>query len=298
MPRLPISLTALLGLMLALQAGPAAATIVSGQVDDFEDDLLQGWFGGGAASPNPPTNIATGGPAGADDNFLRLTSNGSPSGPGGRLVVFNEVQWAGNYLAAGVSSIQMQVKNLGSTVLVLRLILDDSADGQSLTTDPITLAAGSDWSPISFSLAAANLSGGSFDTVMGNVIGLNLVHSPDVIAHRSFAPGIVAQLGVDNIKAMSFPGDANGDHVVDFTDLGILLNNYDQPGTFATGDFDHTGIVNFTDLGILLNNYNQHAPVFSPAAAVPEPSSLLLAVAGIAALSFRTVRCRTSPRKR
>ena len=80
------------------------------------------------------------------------------------------------------------------------------------------------------------------------------------------------------IAILSVPilGDANGDGSVDFTDLGILLNNYDQPGTFASGDFNNSGTVDFTDLGILLNNYNQPVPELATAAPVPEPSSLLL----------------------
>ena len=38
--------------------------------------------------------------------------------------------------------------------------------------------------------------------------------------------------------AVRFPGDANSSNTVDFTDLGILLNNYNQAGTFASRDFD------------------------------------------------------------
>ena len=87
---------------------------------------------------------------------------------------------------------------------------------------------------------------------------------------RCFRPADIDLFG------LLFPGDANGDKVADFTDLGILLNHYNQAGTFATGDFDPSGTVDFTDLGILLNNYNQHAPVSASAAPVPEPSSLLL----------------------
>ena len=34
------------------------------------------------------------------------------------------------------------------------------------------------------------------------------------------------------------------------------LNNYNQAGIWALGDFDGNGIVEFADLGILLNWYN------------------------------------------
>jgi hypothetical protein len=53
-------------------------------------------------------------------------------------------------------------------------------------------------------------------------------------------------------------GDANGDYVVDFSDLGIVLNNYDNhsgTATLSIGDVNGDGNVDFTDLGIVLNNY-------------------------------------------
>jgi hypothetical protein len=87
-------------------------------------------------------------------------------------------------------------------------------------------------------------------------------------------------------SAAGFPGDANGDLVVDFADLGILLNHYNQPGTFPDGDFDATGIVDFADLGILLNNYNVHAPTASETLPVPEPASLVMALGSGLALAF------------
>ena len=44
----------------------------------------------GALHPFPPVNEPTGGPAGLDDNFMRLTSTGNP-GPGGRMAVMSSV---------------------------------------------------------------------------------------------------------------------------------------------------------------------------------------------------------------
>ena len=134
---------------------------MSGQVDDFEDGTVQGWLTG-SVNQNPPINIATGGPGGVDDNFLRLTSTGG-FGPGSKMVVFNDDQWTGDYLGSGVSSVRMQVNNLGANDLVLRLILKDDAHGQSLTTlSPVNVPSGSGWTTVSFSLNSANLSGGNF----------------------------------------------------------------------------------------------------------------------------------------
>ncbi len=204
MSRIAMSLAAAMVSFVATLAIPAGAAIVSGQSDNFEDGSLQSWQTG-ARDPDGPTNMASGGPGGLNDNFLRLTSNGA-FGAGGKLVVFNPSQWAGDYLGAAVTSIRMQVDNLGATPLVLRLILVDSAAGQSLTTvSPVNVAAGSGWETVSFSLASANLAGGVFNTVMGHVTELDLVHSPSVIGARSSALNIAAVLGVDNVAAVPEP---------------------------------------------------------------------------------------------
>jgi hypothetical protein len=184
-------------------AAPAFA-IVAGQIDDFEDGTLRSWAAGGFANPNGPTNVGTGGPTGVGDNFLRLTSNGGSAG--GKLVVFNTSQWAGNYNAANIGSIQLQVNNVGNTALVLRLVLENAVAGQSLgTVTGVNVPAGSGWMNVSFPLSAGNLSGGTLSTVLGNVTELNLVHAPNLVLDRQQSPNIVAQLGVDNIRAVAVP---------------------------------------------------------------------------------------------
>lgn len=278
MTRTNLIICALCGVILSLSVSPIQATIVTGQIDDFEDGTVEAWHTS-VINPNPATNIPSGGPAGANDHYMRLSSNGS-AGAGGKLVAFNGDQWGGDYLAAGVTSIRMMVNNLGATDLVLRLILEDSIDGMSLTTlAPVAVPAGSGWSQVAFSLNAANLTGDIFQTVMSNVVELNLVHSPNVIASRSLSPNVVAQLGIDQITALPipFPGDTNGDQVVDFDDLNTLLSSYGLPGDFAHGDFDHSGLVDFDDLNVLLTNYGLHAPLSAAATAVPEPATIWLA---------------------
>jgi hypothetical protein len=196
--RLIVSTFTLLALSLA---APARAAISVNQKDTFEDGSLQSWSAGGVSNPNGPVNVSAGGPAGATDNFLRLTSNGGPSA-GGKLVAFNTDQWAGDYLAAGVQSISMQVNNLGNTDLTLRLILN-SFNGALGTVAPVNLPAGSGWQTVAFPLTDANLDGAaSFADVMSSVFEFNLVHSPGFTTARSSSPNVAAQLGVDNITAV------------------------------------------------------------------------------------------------
>ena len=77
-------------------------------------------------------------------------------------------------------------------------------------------------------------------------------------------------------------GDADLNGTVNGADLNTVLSNYNKTGMgWYQGDFDYNGTVNGADLNVVLSNYNQHLSV---GAAVPEPSSLLLAAAGLAGL--------------
>ena len=77
-------------------------------------------------------------------------------------------------------------------------------------------------------------------------------------------------------------GDANLDGTVNGNDLNTVLSNFNQTGmTWSQGDFNYDGTVNGADLNTVLSNFNQHLSVVG---AVPEPSTLLLAAAGLAGL--------------
>ena len=81
-------------------------------------------------------------------------------------------------------------------------------------------------------------------------------------------------------------GDADLNGTVNGSDLNTVLSNYNKTGYsgvtgWEAGDFDGNGTVNGSDLNTVLSNYNQ---VASATAAVPEPSTLLLAAAGLAGL--------------
>ena len=97
----------------------------------------------------------------------------------------------------------------------------------------------------------------------------------------------------------ALPGDADLSKTTDFTDLGILLNNYNQNvaaglGQWSLGDFDDSHQVDFTDLGILLNNYNQSVSLSAGATAVPEPGTMLLSLICAAGLIVGGRRIRRS----
>ena len=75
-----------------------------GMIDDFEDGTTQFWTEG-PPSPNDPTNEATDGPQGADDNYLQNVSSGM-AGAGGKMVIINKAQWRNDFLGNGIERIQ------------------------------------------------------------------------------------------------------------------------------------------------------------------------------------------------
>lgn len=202
---------AVCALAVAVCAAPAGAQVVLGQVDTFEDGTTQGWGVGPGGSPVPPTN-ATGGPAGADDNFLLLLSLGGAGGPGSRLVTFNDAQWGGDYLTAGIGTIQMDLNNLGPNDLFIRLLFADPVGGPPSNiaiTDALFLPTGSGWVHATFDVRPASLITllGTATDALANATELRIFHNPDpdFPGPPIGIPAIEARLGVDNIAAVPEP---------------------------------------------------------------------------------------------
>ncbi len=192
-------------LIALVQTFPASA-LTLGQTDTFEDGTTRNW-GSGAPNPVPPVTMASGGPAGLDDHYLQLRSLGG-GGPGSRLVAMNSDQWSGDYDAAGITGIRMDVNNIGATDLSLRLMFLDS-DGlptpqEAVSSIAIFVPSGSGWMSILFPTAASDLTAltGSVDAALSGADSIRLFHGPSV----GFPPAaIVATLGVDNVTAVPEP---------------------------------------------------------------------------------------------
>ena len=186
----------------AMVLAAAAWAVDPLQVDDFEDGTTMGWEEG-APSPNPPVNVPDGGPGGAGDAYLENSSSGG-TGAGSRMVMFNNAQWTGDYLAAGVSSLQAHLNNLGSTDLPMRVAIEGAGGGRFASIDPIVLPAGSGWQHVVFELTdAAMTSVGGAQTladVLANVTELRVLASnvPDWNG-----AALVAVAGMDNLASGS-----------------------------------------------------------------------------------------------
>ncbi len=58
----------------------------------------------------------------------------------------------------------------------------------------------------------------------------------------------------------ALPGDADGDGAVGFSDLNVVLSNYNAVGQGVPGDLDFDNRVDFADLNIVLGGYGLTAP--------------------------------------
>jgi hypothetical protein len=191
--------------ILLLLSLPAAALTV-GQIDTFQDGTTQGWLVAplGAPHPAPPVNVPDGGPGGAGDAYLLITSVGG-SGPGSRLVILNGEQWAGDYLTAGVGGIALDLLNLSAQDLSIRFLLEDPADGppQNVAlTGPATVPAGAGWTTVQIPLTVDTLTAveGTVEAALAGATFVRILHNPD----PTFPPPpVVAQLGIDNVTALS-----------------------------------------------------------------------------------------------
>jgi hypothetical protein len=146
----PICLLALIA-----TAAPARAQFPTlGQTDTFQTNTLQGWTQGANA---PPANltVTTGGPAGAADLAMRVASQGGV-GAGSRFIAFNQSQWVGNYVAAGVNTIEMDVRSEATNAATINLRLGFRTAGVGyVSTTPAVLQNDGVWRRITFSITEA-----------------------------------------------------------------------------------------------------------------------------------------------
>ena len=215
-------LTASLFALFCLIPPGAARAISVGQLDNFEDGTLQGWqMGIASVTTSFMTNISDGGPVGVGDNYLEVTSDSSVSFGGSRLTFFNRQQWTGDYTAAGITAIAMDLKNFSpSEALNMRLAINggfgpssNMTGGVFTSAASISLDSGSDWTRAVFSLlpgdliaisggVGGNTTGNDVQATLANVLELRLLNSatPDWSGLRT-----TATLGVDNIHAVPLP---------------------------------------------------------------------------------------------
>ncbi len=189
-------------LLLAIATESARGAITLNQIETFSGPHA---WSSGDPNPNPPVVLADSGPLGPGDTALRVSSNGG-TGPGGRLLVFNQTSWIGDYLTPEILYITADLRNSGTTPLSIRLGFD--GPGGRFVTAPTTLGAFSGWSQAVFSIQPGDLispetNGGSdASATLANVTQLRILHSAS--AHYEGAR-LSSGFLVDNVRAVPEP---------------------------------------------------------------------------------------------
>jgi hypothetical protein len=122
------------------------------------------------------------------------------SGAQGKLITFNDTQWTGDFLAAGVGSIGVDFRTSGSA-LSMRLALKSGFGGTpGYVTDAFALPGDGLWHHAVFTLDAAHLTavGGPdpLDTFLTSVGEMRILNSSGV---SLTGDAITATVGIDNV---------------------------------------------------------------------------------------------------
>jgi hypothetical protein len=192
--------------MLSLAIAFQVTAVTLDQVDDFQDpDAGKADWRGGVGFTSQ-ARVASGGPDGVDDAFLRVITRRY------HLATKNTDQWAGNYLAAGIGAIEMDLKYITGTAdaVEIRILLfgPGGAFASASLTDPISTEA---WERHRFGLTAADLvhvTGGTGDLAdtLSAVRKLLIRHDrAEPTMPGEHPPHITATIGIDNIHAVPAP---------------------------------------------------------------------------------------------
>ena len=129
----------------------------------------------------------------------------------------------------------------------------------------------------SFAIVSAGNVTGTFATINGRHVSDGKFYLPQYHA---------TQVTLDAFQAA--PGDTDGDMDIDLSDYNTITTNFDPIGTYGPylwqdGNFDEDGDIDLSDYNALASNFK---PLGYGAAAVPEPASVFLLLAGVLTLLF------------
>lgn len=191
-----------------LLASSVAQALTLGQIDDFETETAEGWAVG---IGDVPVQVS-GGPDGVGDAYLEPTASGG-AGAGSRLIVFNALQWAGDYPGEGVGVVALDALHVSGSDVFLRITLSGPS-GSVVSTLPIVLSPPAVWELLEFSLAPEDLTflggTGDIDSVLADTTQIRFLHSVDLpglgVGGLPSGDTVVATIGIDNVEALPEPG--------------------------------------------------------------------------------------------
>jgi hypothetical protein len=253
-----------------------------------------GWMKG-FNSTMPPSVISDGGPAGVGDGYLQNISTGIGTADS-KQVFFNQAQWTGDYVTNHVTRLQVDMANFSSATLYMRVAME-SGSGSYISANPFVLGPNSDWQTVTFDFTAGSMTDlfGGFSSPLADVLStifevriLSEQPPPDGQSLTRNGDTVASTLGMDNLRALTLPGDANMDNTVNTADFTALAAQFNQNSTaWGDGDFNFDGKVNALDFNMLAANFGQSVSFGAPAlgSVVPEPTAISL-VAFLSACSF------------
>ena len=205
--------------------GAASAGIVAGQIDTFQNGTPANWTNGHQTGPQV---VATGGPAGAGDRYIRVDANGL-GGAGSRMVIFNRSQWTGNFTAAHVSAVDMDLKNLSTVALPMRIVIaNDSSEAGWTTTNAFSLPADGNWHHAEFQLSSSAMTplpgAPTLATTLASVGQFRILSTS---SPKWEGDSITASIGIDNIAAVAVPEPICSGAVI--LAAGLLARRRDVP---------------------------------------------------------------------
>ena len=277
----------LITFVLIVSAASPIKAITIDQVDDFQDNTNQNWGGGSFEV------VANAGPNGTGDFTLHVAAHGGQGG-GGKLVIYNQgAQWDGNWTAAGVAQIAMDVRNPNAFPLDMRVGIAGpggfSVGGTGdahVSTNPISIPADDAWHSVVFPVLAADFTSlnepSGINAALADVTHFRILHNPAI---EFIGAQLAGSFYVDNVRALGaselLPGDYNEDGVVDAADYVVWRKN-DGSGTgYAEWK------TNFGRIGSGGGHFHGSGLVTN---SVPEPGTPLLLLAIF--FSAAALRCR------
>ena len=287
----------------AVSASTCIAEISVGHVDNFQDGTTQHWRLGQTGG-TVPNSVEDEGPLGVGDYALYFASGSFPLPP--RAAVINESDqgfpgpgnWQGNWTAAGVTQISLDVRNGGTLpntgTLTLRLGISGpgppSSFGEVYITDGVSVPRDNNWHSLVFDVLAADFQpvgiGTDVNAALAAVTQFRIIHQPGEDFRGELEP---AEFYLDNIRAIGastmVPGDYNGNGEVDAADYVVwrkMLNQSVTPGSGADGTGPGgtpDGVVNDLDYSFWRSRFGSTSAAGSAASeatAVPEPTAWTL----------------------
>ena len=208
---LAASLVLCLAPLLGLGVASESSAITFGMTDSFESGS-EGWRNGLGFL----ATVADNGPSAAGGSALQISAHGGQIP--GRIVGFNRAQWSGDFTAAGVTRVSVDLKHVSGPSLTIRLSFrgPGGVDDTYTTADSILLAPGTGWQTLLFDVSAgglANVLGSDPAAALADIEQMRIVHSPlggfgGSAMSDGGVPMLIATLRVDNVSAVPEPSSA------------------------------------------------------------------------------------------